>query len=131
MSLGYVSFGTLWSAQPISGERLKLATLLFDQLVFNDPGKENAFAASILDAYAHGDAVSEHTIQDLDSCWSPAPAKVPRFSIYGPNDQWPWEHAPESLRNATRRALNDLGAEDVSEGGDHYDLYKFGGYTMS
>ena len=44
MNLGYISNGTLW-ADPISSRRLKVATLLFDRGIFNNPTRDSSHAA--------------------------------------------------------------------------------------
>ncbi len=129
MNRAYISFGALWG-EPISPLRLKVATLLFDEVVFQREQTEG-FADKILYVYDNGAPVSKDSRRALEECWSGVTDATPRFSIYGVNDEWPWDNASKSLCDATKSVMQELwGAKNVSED-ENYELYKAGGYLMS
>ena len=131
-SLALVSHGAVWGRDELTSARLKVATLLFDRLLFVGSGMDKA-ADFILSEDASKETISTSARHSLRECWRDTEGLAPHFSIYGPGPgmtKWPWAIAPDQLKEATRAVLEKLYAHGATEE-NGYEAYKYGGYLMS
>ncbi len=134
---GYISSGSTWGSighpDGLNACRLKLSTLLFDQLIFNDFSQKSSHAVRLYcGMLTPKDEISDKTEQGLLRCWKSAGELAPPFKLYDPEKPYPWEHAPQALRDATRSTIIDVaGADPIDDTGDSYECHKWGLYMMN
>ncbi len=128
----YISFGALW-AEPITIQRLKISTLLFDKIHFEKGKIGSDFVESIIEVYGGGiTRINSKALKGLSDAWISNDNIKEKYSIYGEKNRWPWEHAPQSLIEATKCTFfkeyknNDCSNEELD-----YEDYKYAGYCMS
>lgn len=128
----YISFGALW-AEPITIQRLKITTLLFDKIHFEQGKNRSHFVESIIDIYGGGITnINSKTLISLSDAWISNEGREEEFSIYGEKGKWPWQYAPQSLIEATKSTFlkEHKSSDSLSEELDYED-YKYAGYCMS
>ncbi|WP_133255962.1 hypothetical protein [Rhodopseudomonas palustris] len=139
-----VSHNAIWQPDALTPARLKAGTLLFDKLLFVNTNEESLpdYVTSFPSADGRNEAVNEGNKRRLSNCWESTVGQAPFFSIYGDFDhtfpdqdrsKWPWDSAPDSLKNATRAVVERLYQTSLAEdsGPAGYEAYKYGGYIMS
>lgn len=130
MNQAYVSFSGIWTDQLILPLQLKMITLLFDKVYFQDQHDTN-FLNTLVHAYAGDESTSKATQGALQECWLGTPDWAPPFNPFGINDEWPWTSAPEGLRNATDSVMKEIAGNPEPSMQEQYEYYKWGGYLMS
>lgn len=139
-----VSHSAIWQPDALTPARLKAGTLLFDKLLFVNMQEVSLpdYVTSYPSSDGRNESVNEKNKRRLSNCWESTLGQAPFFSIYGDFDhtfpdqdmsKWPWEAAPESLKNATRAVVERLYQTTLGEdaGPAGYEAYKYGGYIMS
>jgi hypothetical protein len=124
-NLAFAAHSAFWTADDRVIEKVKLATLLFDAIIWStpDPLRFANATASVLSE----PTLSSYTESELAKCWRGPPIDLPPYSIFGPGENVPRPEETPELFAATKRAMI---ASKLDPDND-YDDYKLTIYTMN